>query len=337
MVVAVRVGVNGFGRIGRLFTRIALTRQDIDVVAVNDLGDAKASAHLFKYDSVHGTFAGSVGVEGSDLVIGDKRIKYLQEPDPGKIPWGDLGVEVVVEGTGRFTNKTKASAHFKSGARKVVITAPADDADITVVMGVNDAAYDPQAHHVISNASCTTNCLAPLTKVVHERFGIVKGLMTTVHSYTNDQRILDLAHSDLRRARAGALSIVPTTTGAARAIGLVIPELKGKLNGMAMRVPTPNVSLVDLVAEVEKPATAEAINHAVKEASEGSMKGIIEYCDVPLVSKDFNGNSHSCIFDALCTMVIEERLVKVIGWYDNEWGYSARVADVVALVGKKGL
>lgn len=238
MRVAVKVGVNGFGRIGRLFTRVALTRQDIEVVAVNDLGDAKSSAHLFKYDSVHGIYPEKVGVEGSDLVIGDIRIKYLQESDPGKIPWADLGVEVVVEGTGRFTDKAKASAHFKGGAKKVVITAPADNADITLVIGVNDSAYDPQAHHVISNASCTTNCLAPLTKVVHERFGIVKGLMTTVHSYTNDQRILDLAHKDLRRARAAALSIVPTTTGAARAIGLVIPELKGKLNGMAIRVPT---------------------------------------------------------------------------------------------------
>jgi len=337
MRVAVKVGVNGFGRIGRLFTRVALTRQDIEVVAVNDLGDAKSSAHLFKYDSVHGIYPEKVGVEGSDLVIGDIRIKYLQESDPGKIPWADLGVEVVVEGTGRFTDKAKASAHFKGGAKKVVITAPADNADITLVIGVNDSAYDPQAHHVISNASCTTNCLAPLTKVVHERFGIVKGLMTTVHSYTNDQRILDLAHKDLRRARAAALSIVPTTTGAARAIGLVIPELKGKLNGMAIRVPTPNVSLVDLVAEVKQPATVEEINLAVKEASEGPMKGIIEYCDEPLVSKDFNGNPSSCIFDALSTMVVERNMVKVVGWYDNEWGYSSRVVDVVALLGQKGL
>lgn len=337
MRVAVKVGVNGFGRIGRLFTRVALTRQDIEVVAVNDLGDAKSSAHLFKYDSVHGIYPEKVGVEGSDLVIGDIRIKYLQESDPGKIPWADLGVEVVVEGTGRFTDKAKASAHFKGGAKKVVITAPADNADITLVIGVNDSAYDPQAHHVISNASCTTNCLAPLTKVVHERFGIVKGLMTTVHSYTNDQRILDLAHKDLRRARAAALSIVPTTTGAARAIGLVIPELKGKLNGMAIRVPTPNVSLVDLVAEVKQPATVEEINFAVKEASEGPMKGIIEYCDEPLVSKDFNGNPSSCIFDALSTMVVERNMVKVVGWYDNEWGYSSRVVDVVALLGQKGL
>lgn len=337
MRVAVKVGVNGFGRIGRLFTRVALTRQDIEVVAVNDLGDAKSSAHLFKYDSVHGIYPEKVGVEGSDLVIGDIRIKYLQESDPGKIPWADLGVEVVVEGTGRFTDKAKASAHFKGGAKKVVITAPADNADITLVIGVNDSAYDPQAHHVISNASCTTNCLAPLTKVVHERFGIVKGLMTTVHSYTNDQRILDLAHKDLRRARAAALSIVPTTTGAARAIGLVIPELKGKLNGMAIRVPTPNVSLVDLVAEVKRPATVEEINLAVKEASEGPMKGIIEYCDEPLVSKDFNGNPSSCIFDALSTMVVERNMVKVVGWYDNEWGYSSRVVDVVALLGQKGL
>ncbi|NSW84074.1 MULTISPECIES: type I glyceraldehyde-3-phosphate dehydrogenase [Syntrophothermus] len=334
---AVKVGVNGFGRIGRLFTRVALTRQDIEVVAVNDLGDAKSSAHLFKYDSVHGIYPEKVGVEGSDLVIGDIRIKYLQESDPGKIPWADLGVEVVVEGTGRFTDKAKASAHFKGGAKKVVITAPADNADITLVIGVNDSAYDPQAHHVISNASCTTNCLAPLTKVVHERFGIVKGLMTTVHSYTNDQRILDLAHKDLRRARAAALSIVPTTTGAARAIGLVIPELKGKLNGMAIRVPTPNVSLVDLVAEVKQPATVEEINLAVKVASEGPMKGIIEYCDEPLVSKDFNGNPSSCIFDALSTMVVERNMVKVVGWYDNEWGYSSRVVDVVALLGQKGL
>ncbi|ADI02606.1 glyceraldehyde-3-phosphate dehydrogenase, type I [Syntrophothermus lipocalidus DSM 12680] len=337
MRVAVKVGVNGFGRIGRLFTRVALTRQDIEVVAVNDLGDAKSSAHLFKYDSVHGIYPEKVGVEGSDLVIGDIRIKYLQESDPGKIPWADLGVEVVVEGTGRFTDKAKASAHFKGGAKKVVITAPADNADITLVIGVNDSAYDPQAHHVISNASCTTNCLAPLTKVVHERFGIVKGLMTTVHSYTNDQRILDLAHKDLRRARAAALSIVPTTTGAARAIGLVIPELKGKLNGMAIRVPTPNVSLVDLVAEVKQPATVEEINLAVKVASEGPMKGIIEYCDEPLVSKDFNGNPSSCIFDALSTMVVERNMVKVVGWYDNEWGYSSRVVDVVALLGQKGL
>lgn len=333
----IRVGINGFGRIGRIVTRIAADREDVEIIAINDLGDLKTSAHLFKYDSVHGVYRQPVEVDADQLVIGGNRIKYISEPDPAKIPWGDLGVDVVVEGTGRFTERKKASAHLTGGAKKVVITAPGKDADITLVMGVNDSAYDPQAHQIISNASCTTNCLAPLTKVIHEEFGIIKGLMTTIHSYTNDQRILDLAHKDLRRARAGALSIVPTTTGAAKAIGLVIPELAGKLNGMAVRVPTPNVSLVDLVAELRQPATVDDINQAVKKASEGPLQGILKYCDEPLVSKDFNGDPHSCIFDALSTMTVGDNLVKVIGWYDNEWGYSARVVDIVALVGKKGL
>ncbi|NLU50993.1 MAG: type I glyceraldehyde-3-phosphate dehydrogenase [Syntrophomonadaceae bacterium] len=333
----VRVGINGFGRIGRLVARAAAGRQDIEIVAVNELGDLRTSAHLFKYDSVHGTWTGEVNIDGDSLVVNGQRIKFMSQPDPAKISWGELGVEVVVESTGRFTDREKARVHLEGGARKVVVTAPAKDADLTLVMGVNDDAYDPEAHHIISNASCTTNCLAPLTKVIHEEFGIIKGLMTTIHSYTNDQRILDLAHKDLRRARAGGLSMVPTTTGAAKAIGLVIPELAGKLNGMAVRVPTPNVSLVDLVAELQRPATVEEINQAVKKASEEKLRGYLQYCDEPLVSRDYNGNPHSCIFDALSTMTIGGNLVKVVGWYDNEWGYSCRVVDVVSLVGKKGV
>ncbi|MGI6488916.1 MAG: type I glyceraldehyde-3-phosphate dehydrogenase [Syntrophomonadaceae bacterium] len=334
---AIKIGINGFGRIGRLVTRAAISHQDIDVVAVNDLADVKTSAHLFKYDSVHGIYSHPVKVDGDDLLIGEQRVKYFAEPDPAKIPWGDLGVEVVVEGTGRFRDRESASAHLNAGAKKVVITAPGKDVDITLVMGVNDSDYDPQNHQIISNASCTTNCLGPLTKVIHDEFKIIRGLMTTIHAYTNDQRILDLAHKDLRRARAGALSMVPTTTGAAKAIGLVIPELAGKLNGMAVRVPTPNVSLVDLVVELEKSVSVDDINQAVKKVSEGSMKGIMEYSEEPLVSRDFNGNPHSCIFDAPSTMVMGDNLAKVIGWYDNEWGYSCRVVDIVDLIRKQGL
>ncbi|MDH7498252.1 MAG: type I glyceraldehyde-3-phosphate dehydrogenase [Syntrophomonadaceae bacterium] len=334
---AVKVGINGFGRIGRLVTRVAALRDDIEVVAVNDLGDVEVSAHLFRFDSVHGTFPGTVEVEGDRLLINGRPVTFFSQADPARIPWGDQGVEVVVEGTGRFTDRSKAAAHLAGGARKVVITAPAKDADLTVVMGVNHEAYDPARHHVISNASCTTNCLAPMAKVVSDTFGIVKGLMTTIHSYTNDQRLLDLAHDDLRRARAAGLSMVPTTTGAAKAIGLVIPELSGKLNGLSVRVPTPNVSLTDLVVETEKPVSAESINQAMREAAEGPYRGIIEYCALPLVSRDFNGNPHSCIFDALSTMVMGDTMAKLVAWYDNEWGYSTRVVDVVALLAARGI
>ncbi|MCR4400849.1 MAG: type I glyceraldehyde-3-phosphate dehydrogenase [Syntrophomonadaceae bacterium] len=334
---AVKVGINGFGRIGRLVTRVAALRDDIEVVAVNDLGDVEVSAHLFRFDSVHGTFPGTVEVEGDRLLINGRPVTFFSQADPARIPWGDQGVEVVVEGTGRFTDRSKAAAHLAGGARKVVITAPAKDADLTVVMGVNHEAYDPARHHVISNASCTTNCLAPMAKVVSDTFSIVKGLMTTIHSYTNDQRLLDLAHDDLRRARAAGLSMVPTTTGAAKAIGLVIPELSGKLNGLSVRVPTPNVSLTDLVVETEKPVSAESINQAMREAAEGPYRGIIEYCALPLVSRDFNGNPHSCIFDALSTMVMGDTMAKLVAWYDNEWGYSTRVVDVVALLAARGI
>jgi glyceraldehyde 3-phosphate dehydrogenase len=334
---AIKVGINGFGRIGRNAFRAALGNPDIEIVAVNDLTDAKTLAHLLKYDSVHGKLDAEVKVENDTIVVNGKPIKVLAERDPASLPWGALGVQVVVESTGRFTDAGKAAAHITAGAKKVIISAPAKGEDITIVMGVNENKYDAAKHNIISNASCTTNCLAPMAKIVHETFGIKHGMMTTVHSYTNDQMILDLPHSDLRRARAAALSIIPTTTGAAKAVALVLPELKGKLNGFALRVPTPNVSLTDLVAEMEKPVTAVEVNAALKAAASGPMKGIMEYCEDPLVSKDFNGNPHSCIIDALSTMVVDGTLLKVIGWYDNEWGYSNRVIDLIAYIGKKGL
>ena len=333
----IKVGINGFGRIGRNAFRAAMSNPGVEIVAVNDLTDAQTLAHLLKYDSVHGILGAEVKAEKDAILVNGKAIKVLAERDPAALPWGALGIEVVIESTGRFTEADKAAAHIKAGAKKVIISAPAKGEDITIVMGVNEQKYDAAKHHIISNASCTTNCLAPMAKVVHEAFGIKHGMMTTVHSYTNDQMILDLPHKDLRRARAAAMSIIPTTTGAAKAVALVLPELKGKLNGFALRVPTPNVSITDLVAELEKPATVEEVNAAIKKAAEGPLKGILAYCDEPLVSKDFNGNPHSCIVDADSTMVVDGTQLKVIGWYDNEWGYSNRVIDLIGYIGKKGL
>lgn len=329
----VKIAINGFGRIGRLVARIALDRDDMELVAVNDLGDAKANAHLFKYDSIHGVYPAEVKAEEDYLSIAGRKIRYLSNKDPEQLPWGEMGVEIVVEASGAFRNREKAARHLKAGARKVVITAPAKGVDLTMVMGVNHEQYRPE-YDVVSNASCTTNCLAPVAKVLIEEFGIVKGLMNTIHSYTNDQRILDLAHDDLRRARAAALSIVPTSTGAASAVGLVIPELKGKLDGMATRVPTPDVSLVDLTVELEKAATVEEINKAFKAASETNLKGILKYTEEPLVSSDYRGENNSSIVDGLLTMMAGDRMAKVIAWYDNEWGYSVRVVDVVEYIAK---
>ncbi|KYD08045.1 ArsJ-associated glyceraldehyde-3-phosphate dehydrogenase [Caldibacillus debilis] len=334
---AVKVAINGFGRIGRLVFRAALDNPELDIVAVNDLTDAKMLAHLLKYDSVHGTLDKEVTVDGDSFIVDGHRVKVLAERDPAQLPWKELGVDIVVESTGRFTKREDAAKHLEAGAKKVVISAPAKNEDITIVMGVNEEKYDPQNHHIISNASCTTNCLAPFAKVLHEKFGIKRGMMTTIHSYTNDQQILDLPHKDYRRARAAAESMIPTTTGAAKAVALVLPELKGKLNGMAVRVPTPNVSLVDLVAELEKEVTVEEVNKALKEAAEGELKGILAYSEEPLVSKDYNHTTVSSTIDALSTMVIEGTMVKVLSWYDNEYGYSCRVVDLVAYIAKKGL
>lgn len=333
----VKVGINGFGRIGRNVFRAALNNPDLDIVAVNDLTDANMLAHLLQYDTVHGKLPVEVKAENNNLVVDGKTVKVLSERDPAQLGWGDLGVDIVVESTGRFTNRADAAKHLEAGAKKVIISAPAKEEDITVVMGVNEEKYDPANHHVISNASCTTNCLAPFAKVLNDKFGIKRGMMTTVHSYTNDQQILDLPHKDYRRARAAAQNIIPTTTGAAKAVSLVLPELKGKLNGMAMRVPTPNVSLVDLVAELDKNASVDEINAVLKEAAEGDLKGILGYSEEPLVSHDYNGNTNSSTVDGLSTMVIEDNMVKVISWYDNETGYSNRVADLAAYVAKKGL
>ena len=332
-----KVAINGFGRIGRNVFRRALSDPRFEFVAINDLTNAKTLAHLLKYDSVHGTLDAQVEAKDDAIVVNGKEIKILAERDPANLPWGEMGVDVVIESTGRFTNRDDAAKHLEAGAKKVVISAPAKNEDITIVMGVNEDKYDPANHHVISNASCTTNCLAPFAKVLNDKFGIKRGLMTTVHSYTNDQNILDLPHKDLRRARAAAQSIIPTTTGAAKAVALVLPELKGKLNGFAMRVPTPNVSVVDLVAELETNVTVEEVNDALRAAAEGPLAGILGYTDEPLVSKDFNGDSRSSIIDGLSTMVMEGNMVKVISWYDNEWGYSCRVVDLVAYIGQKGL
>ncbi len=332
---ALKVGVNGFGRIGRNIIRAARGDRSIEWMAVNDIADAKTLAHLFKYDSVHGIYPGEVAAKENSLLIDGSEVRVFAEKDPARLPWRELGVEVVVESTGLFTSREKAQVHITAGgAKKVLISAPAKDEDITIVMGVNDYLYDPKAHHIISNASCTTNCLAPFTKVLHDAFKVRRGLMTTIHSYTNDQRILDLSHQDLRRARAAALSMIPTTTGAAKAVGLVLPELKGKLNGFSMRVPTPDVSVVDLVAEIEKKATVDEINAALKEAAEGKMKGILGYSGEPLVSIDFLGNPLSSIVDGKSTMVIEDNLIKVLAWYDNEWGFSCRMIDLLKLVAK---
>jgi glyceraldehyde 3-phosphate dehydrogenase len=334
---AVKIGINGFGRIGRNVFRAALKNPNIEVVAVNDLTDANTLAHLLKYDSVHGKLDAEVSVNGNNIVVNGKEIVVKAERDPAQLAWNELGVDIVVESTGRFTNREDAAKHLEAGAKKVIISAPAKNEDITIVMGVNQDKYDPANHHIISNASCTTNCLAPFAKVLHEKFGIVRGMMTTVHSYTNDQQILDLPHKDLRRARAAAESIIPTTTGAAKAVALVLPELKGKLNGMAMRVPTPNVSVVDLVAELEKEVTVEEVNAALKEAAEGELKGILAYSEEPLVSRDYNGSTASSTIDALSTMVLEGKMVKVVSWYDNETGYSHRVVDLAEYIASKGL
>jgi len=349
---AVKVGINGFGRIGRLVARAILEKKDttLELVAVNDLTDAKSNAYLFKYDSVHGQFPGEVKAAGEDAIsVNGKKIKVLMKKDPAELPWKDLGVDIVVESTGLFTVKKDgvnkkgkevrgAENHItKGGAKKVIISAPAEGEDITIVMGVNEDRYDPKNHHVLSNASCTTNCLAPVAKVVNDKWGIVKGLMTTIHAYTNDQRVQDMAHSDLRRARAAAVSMIPTSTGAAKAISLVIPELKGKLDGFAMRVPTPNVSVVDLSCTVAKKVTAEELNAAFKEASEGAMKGILGYTEDPVVSVDFNHCVLSSIVDAKSTKVIQDDFIKILSWYDNEWGYSNRVVDLAEYIVKKGL
>jgi len=329
----VKIGINGFGRIGRIIMRAAQRMgADLDFVAVNDLTDAQTLAHLLQYDSVHGPFPGTVQPKGDGIVVNGKTIKVLAIKDPAQLPWKDLGVEVVMECTGLFREKDKAAKHLEAGAKKVIISAPAKGPDVTIVMGVNHHEYDPNKHHIISNASCTTNCLAPVAKVILENFGIQRGLMTTIHAYTNDQVILDFPHKDLRRARAAALSMIPTTTGAAAAVSLVLPQLKGKLDGMAMRVPTPNVSVVDLVAEVEKETSVDGVNAALKKASEGELKGILGYTEEPLVSVDFNGNALSSIVDALSTTVIEGRMVKVLSWYDNEMGYSSRMVDVAKFV-----
>ncbi|MBI3325695.1 MAG: type I glyceraldehyde-3-phosphate dehydrogenase [Nitrospinae bacterium] len=326
---AIRVGINGFGRIGRNFFRASLDRDTLEFVAVNDITDAKTLAHLLKYDSVGGILDADIRAKDSFLVVNGREIRVVAERDPAKLPWKDLGVDVVVESTGLFTDRDKAAKHLDAGAPLVIISAPAKDPDLTVVLGVNEQAYDPAKHRIISNASCTTNCLAPVAKVILDNFGIRHGLMTTVHAYTNDQRILDLPHSDLRRARAAAVSLIPTSTGAATAVALVLPQLKGKLDGLAIRVPTPNVSVVDFVAEVERDTSKAEVNEALRKAAEGALQGIVEYTEEPLVSVDFNKNPHSSIVDASLTYVIDKRLVKVIAWYDNEWGYSCRVRDLI--------
>ncbi len=335
---SVKVGINGFGRIGRLAFRYALENGNgVDIVAINDLTDANMLAHLLKYDSIHGALKEDVRVEGSSIFVGDKEIKVYSESEPANIPWGELGVEIVIESTGVFRKREQAQKHIDAGAKKVIISAPGTNEDFTTVLGVNEEDYDPANHHVISNASCTTNCLAPFAKVLHEKFGIKRGLMTTIHSYTTDQKILDLPHKDYRRARAAALNIVPTTTGAAKAVAKVLPELEGKLNGMAVRVPTPTGSLVDLVVELEKDVTAEDVNNAFKEAAEGSMKGVLAYTEDPIVSSDIVGNTHSSIVDGLSTMVMEGNQVKVVSWYDNEVGYASRCIDLAKFLKEKGI
>lgn len=334
----VRVGINGFGRIGRNVLRAGYKNDAIEFVAVNDLPvPVNALSHLLKYDSILGKLSAKIEPKENSILVDGNELKVLSYKSPAEIPWKDLGVDVVIESTGIFREKEKAEAHIKAGAKKVVISAPAKNEDITIVLGVNEGMYDPSKHHVISNASCTTNCLAPIAKVILDNFGIKYGIMTTIHSYTNDQKILDLPHKDLRRARAAALSMIPTTTGAAKAVGLVLPQLKGKIDGLAIRVPTPNVSLVDLVCEVTRDVTKEEVNKAFETAALGELKGIMEYSEEPLVSKDFNGNPHSAIVDALSTYIVSKKLVKVLGWYDNEWGYSCRLVDLLEFIGRKGI
>ncbi len=332
---SIRVAINGFGRIGRNFLRSSIGKNEFEIVAINDLTDAKTLAHLLKYDSVHGILTEDVKTGNGSIIVNDKEIKVFAITEPEKLPWNDLNIDIVVESTGRFADRASSSKHIDAGAKWVIISAPAKDPDVTVCMGVNEEVLDPTKHKIISNASCTTNCLAPVAKVLNNEFKIIKGLMTTVHAYTNDQRILDLPHKDLRRARAAALNMIPTTTGAAKAVGLVLPELKGKLNGMAIRVPTPNVSVVDLIVELSKEVTAEEINSSLKNASESYMKGILQYSEEPLVSSDLNGNEHSSIVDGTSTMVIGGTLAKVLAWYDNEWGYSCRLRDLIIYISKR--
>ena len=334
---ATKVAINGFGRIGRLVLRTILERHpdDLEVVAINDLFDTTTNAHLFKYDSTFGTYCGEVSSTENSIIVDGKEIKAYAMRNPADLPWGELGIDVVVESTGIFTAREKAAMHLEAGAKKVIISAPAKGEDITIVIGVNDKDYDPAKHHVISNASCTTNCLAPVAKVLHENFGIEYGLMTTVHAYTNDQRILDMGHKDLRRARSAALSIIPTTTGAAKAVALVLPELKGIVDGMAMRVPTPTASVVDLVVTLKKDVTTEEVNAALKAAAEGELKGILGFSEEPLVSMDYKGDNRSSIVDAALTKAMGPRMVKVVSWYDNEWGYSCRVGDLAAIIGSQ--
>jgi len=336
---AAKIGINGFGRIGRLaFKAISQHYSDkLEVAIVNDLTDAKTNAHLLKYDSTYGIYPGKVEAKDDAIVVDGRKTKVLAERDPGKIPWKDHGVEVVIESTGLFTDATKAAAHFQGGAKKVIISAPAKNEDITLVLGVNEDKYDASKHHIISNASCTTNCIAPVVRVLHDNFGLSKGLLSTIHAYTNDQRLLDMFHTDLRRARAASVNLIPTTTGAAKAVTLVIPEMEGKLHGMALRVPTPTVSLCDLVADLDKEVTVEQVNQTFQAAAQGKLKGILEYCDEPLVSIDFKGNPASSIFDAMSTIVIAGNMVKVLSWYDNEWGYSCRLADLVIYILGKGV
>ena len=332
---AIKVGINGFGRIGRNIMRAAMAHDDIDIVAVNDLTDAATLAHLLKYDSILGNLKADIKASGDKITVDGDEFQVLAQKDPAALPWKDLGVDIVFEGTGRFTNRDDAAKHIQGGAKRVIITAPAKKPDLTVVMGVNHTQYDPAKHQIISNASCTTNCLAPIAKVIDESFGIKQGWMTTVHAYTNDQNLLDLPHKDLRRARAAAMSIIPTTTGAAAAVGEVLPQLKGKLDGIALRVPTPNVSVVDLAVSVQKSATAESVNAAFKAAADGALKGILEYVTAPLVSIDFRGNSHSAMLDAAYTKVMGTDFVKVLAWYDNEWGYSSRCVDLIRYMSTK--
>jgi glyceraldehyde 3-phosphate dehydrogenase len=334
---AIKVGINGFGRIGRNILRAALQHKEIDVVAVNDLTDAATLAHLLKYDSILGNLDATITASGDRISVDSDQFQVLAQKDPAQLPWKDLGVDLVFECTGRFTARDDAAKHLAGGAKRVMITAPAKKPDVTVVMGVNHESYDPAKHQIVSNASCTTNCLAPIAKVLHETFGLTKGWMTTIHSYTNDQQLLDLPHKDLRRARAAALSLIPTTTGAALAVGEVLPALKGKLDGISVRVPTPNVSMVDLCAILAKPATAESVNAAFKAAADGPYKGIIEYVTAPLVSVDFRGNPHSAMVDAPYTKVLDGDFVKVLAWYDNEWGYSTRCVDLLRYMAGKGL
>ena len=336
---AYKIGINGFGRIGRLVFR-AINQHygdKLEIAAINDLTDARTNAHLLKYDSTYGIYPGKVEAVADAIIVDGEKTKVIAERDPAKIPWKDLGIGVVVESTGLFTDATKAAAHLQGGAKKVIISAPATNEDITIVLGVNEDKYDAKKHNIISNASCTTNCIAPVVKVLNDSFGITKGLLTTIHAYTNDQRLLDMYHKDLRRARSAAINIVPTTTGAAKAVALVIPEIKGKLHGIALRVPVPTVSLCDLVCNLNKEVTVEQINATFREAAAGKLKGILEYCEEPLVSTDFRGNQNSSIFDSLQTLVLGGNMIKVIAWYDNEWGYSCRMADLALMLFSKGL